>query len=83
MNLRSGDDNVSVDELLVKLGVLAFLVRGGYKSVALVLEPLAETELVLSSSEKFRNLKGGTDRVSGCNTPCWPINKSQQFKTYS
>ena len=37
IDLRSGDDDISVDELLVKLGVLALLVRGSYKSVALVL----------------------------------------------
>ena len=73
IDLRCGDDDISVDELLVKLGVLALLVRGSYKSVALVLEPFADAELVLSSSEKFRDLEGGTDRVSGCSyNLAWP-----------
>ena len=48
----SGDDDLSILELLVELGTLTVLVRGGDKSVALVLEPLANTELVLSGSEK-------------------------------
>lgn len=58
-NIRSGDDDLGVDELLVELGVLTLLVRGGHESVALVLEPLAEAELVLGGSEKLRDLEGG------------------------
>lgn len=54
--LRGGDDDLSVDELLVELGVLALLVGGGHKGVALILEPLADAELVLSGSEKLRDL---------------------------
>ncbi len=45
---RCGDDNFSVCELLVELGVLALLVGGGDESVSLILEPFAETKLVLS-----------------------------------
>jgi hypothetical protein len=47
-----GDDNLGIDELLIELGTLTVLVRGGDKSVTLVLEPLADAELVLSGSEK-------------------------------
>lgn len=55
-SLRGGDDNLGVDELLVELGVLALLVGGGHKGVTLVLEPLADAELVLSGAQKLRDL---------------------------
>lgn len=64
-DVRSGDDDFGIDELLVELGVLALLVRGGYQSVALVLEPLAEAELVFCGAEKFGNLCV-TGHVNGC-----------------
>ena len=51
-NLRSGDDYFGINELLVELGVLTLLVRGGDKSVALVLDPFSDTELVLCGSEE-------------------------------
>ena len=57
-NERSGDDNFSVDELLIKGGVLALLVRGGHQGVTLVLEPLADAELVLGGTEQLRLLLG-------------------------
>lgn len=60
---RSGNDDLSVDELLVESGVLAFLVRGGDESVTLVLEPLANAKLVLSCSEQLRNLESVTIMV--------------------
>jgi hypothetical protein len=47
-DLRCGDDNFSVNELLVELGVLALLVGGGDQCVSLILEPFADAELVLS-----------------------------------
>lgn len=55
-NLRGGDDDFGVDELLVEDGVLALLVRGGDEGVALVLEPLADAQLVLSRAQKLRDL---------------------------
>jgi hypothetical protein len=55
-NIRSGDDDLSVNKLLVKSRVLAVLVGGGDKGVALVLEPFANTKLVLGGSEKLGNL---------------------------
>lgn len=67
---RSGDDDFSVDELLVKLGVLALLVRGGDKGVSLVLEPLADAELVLGGAQKLVVLRFGgakAARISGWN----------------
>lgn len=42
---------------MVKLGVLTLLVRGGDKGVALVLEPLAETKLVLGGTKELGNLR--------------------------
>lgn len=57
-NLRSGDDNLSVDKLLVEGGVLALLVGGGHESVTGILEPLANTKLVLGGTEKTRLLLG-------------------------
>lgn len=55
-HVRSGDDDLGIDELLVELGALTVLVGGGNQSVALVLEPLADAELVLGGSEKLGNL---------------------------
>jgi hypothetical protein len=52
----SSNDNLCVNELLVKLGVLALLVGSSDKGVALVLEPLADAQLVLGGSEELRNL---------------------------
>lgn len=45
---RCGDNNFSVNQLLVELGVLSLLVGGGDESVSLVLEPFADAKLVLS-----------------------------------
>jgi hypothetical protein len=49
---RSGDDDLSIFELLVELGTLTVLVGCCDESVTLVLEPLADAELVLSGTEK-------------------------------
>jgi hypothetical protein len=57
-HLRSGDDDLSIDELLVEGGVLALLVGGGDQSVASILEPLADAELVLGSTEETGLLLG-------------------------
>lgn len=48
----SGDDDFSVNKLLVKGRILTLLVGGGDEGVALGLEPLAQTKLVLSGTEK-------------------------------
>lgn len=56
--IRGGDDDLGVDELLVEFGVLALLVRGGDESVALVLEPLADAQLVLGGAQEFGDLLG-------------------------
>lgn len=56
-NLRGGDDDLGVDELLLEDRVGALLVGGGDQSVALVLEPLADAKLVLSCSEQSRDLE--------------------------
>lgn len=55
-DIRSCDDDLSVDELLIELGVLTLLVGGGNKGVTLLLEPRADAELILSRAEKLRDL---------------------------
>ena len=50
--LRCGDDDLGVWDVLVKGRVLALLVRGDNKLVALLLDPLLKTKLVLSGTEK-------------------------------
>ena len=44
--------------MLVELRVLTLLVRGGDELVALLLDPLPQTKLVLGGSEKLRLLLG-------------------------
>lgn len=69
--LRSGDDDLGVNEFLVELAVLTLLVRGGDESVALLLNPLPQTKLVLSRAQKLRLLLGVLvaldDSISNCN----------------
>lgn len=50
-HIRSGDDDFSVDELLVESRVLALLVGSGDQGVTLLLEPLPQAELVLSGTQ--------------------------------
>ena len=57
-DLRSGDNDFSVNHLLLEHAALALLVRGSDESVSLVLEPLADTELVLCGTEETRLLLG-------------------------
>jgi hypothetical protein len=53
-----GDDDFSVDELLVEGGVLALLVGGGDQGVASIFQPLADAELVLGGTKQSRLLLG-------------------------
>ena len=57
-NIRSGDNDFSVNHLLLEHTALALLVGGGDESVSLVLEPLADTKLVLCGTEETRLLFG-------------------------
>lgn len=57
-NSRSGNDDFGVNHLLLEDTALALLVGGGHESVSLVLEPLADTKLVLSGTEETRLLLG-------------------------
>lgn len=52
INVRSGDNNLGVYELLVELGVFALLVGSGHQRVAVVFEPLADAKLVLGTTKK-------------------------------
>ena len=56
-NLRSGDDDLGIDELLVKGRALVVLVGRGHERVARILEPLADAKLVLGGSQKLRDLE--------------------------
>ena len=51
-DVRCGDDDFGVNEVLVELRVLTLLVGGGDELVALLLDPLPQTELVLGGTEK-------------------------------
>ena len=51
-HVRCGDDNFRVNKVLVELGVLTLLAGGGDELVALLLNPLPQTELVLGGTEK-------------------------------
>lgn len=57
-NLRCGDDDLSIDQMLVKGRVLPFLVRGGDELMALVLDPFPQPELVLGAAQKLWLLSG-------------------------
>jgi hypothetical protein len=51
-DVRCGNDDFGVNEVLVELGVLTLLVGGGDELVALLLDPLPQTKLVLGGTEK-------------------------------
>jgi hypothetical protein len=55
---RSGDDDLSVDQLLVKGGVLTLLVGGSDEGVALLLEPFSQAQLVLGGTQETGLLLG-------------------------
>lgn len=55
---RSSDDDLGVNQLLVEGRVLALLVGSGHQGVTGVLEPLANTELILSGTQKTGLLLG-------------------------
>ena len=57
-NLRSGDNDFGVNHLLLEDAALTLLVGGCDESVSLVLEPLADSELVLCGSEEAGLLFG-------------------------
>jgi len=58
VDIRSSNDDFSVRNVLIKGRVLTLLVRGGNELVSLVLEPLADSEFVLSGSEELRLVAG-------------------------
>lgn len=55
-SIRSGNDDLCVYQVLVELGVLSLLVGGGDELMSLILEPFADTELVLGCAEKLWDL---------------------------
>ena len=57
-DVRCGDDDLCVDKVLVKLGVLALLVGSGDELVALLLDPFPQAKLVLSGTKKLGLLLG-------------------------
>ena len=71
VNIRGGDDDLGIDEMLVEGRVLALLIRGGDQGVALVLQPFANAELVLCRTKQLRDLKwgGGGEENGGVSKP--------------
>ena len=57
-DVRRGDDDLRVYQLLVKFRVLAFLVRSSHQLVALLLNPFPDAQLVLGGSKKLGLLLG-------------------------
>lgn len=53
-----GDDDLRVNQLLVKGRVLALLVGGGDEGVALALDPFPQTQFILDGTEKTGLLLG-------------------------
>lgn len=51
-SIRSGNDDLGVNEVLVECGVGALLVGGGDELVALLLDPLPQAELVLGAAKQ-------------------------------
>ena len=58
VDLRSGNDDFGIDQLLIKGRVLTLLVGGGDKSVTLILEPFSNTQLVLGGAQELGLLFG-------------------------
>ena len=56
--LRCGDDDFSINKLLVEFGILAFLVRRGHKGVTLVLQPFSNPKLILGGTKQTQLLLG-------------------------
>lgn len=55
-DVRCGDDDFGINKVLVELGVLTLLVGRGDELVALLLDPLPQTELILGGTEETRLL---------------------------
>lgn len=55
---RSSDDDFGIDKLLVELGALSILVGGSDQGVALIFEPLPQTQFILGGSQKTGLLFG-------------------------
>ena len=53
---RRSNDDLSVNEFLIKLRILAFLVRRCDQGVALILKPFTNAQLVLRGTKKLRDL---------------------------
>jgi hypothetical protein len=62
VDVRCSDNDLSVYELLVELGVLAFLVRRCYEGVALIFKPFADAQLVLRRAYSIRVRKAFVPR---------------------
>ena len=58
VDLRSGDDDLSVYKVLVEGRVLTLLVGGSDELMSLILEPLSDTKLVLGCTEERWDLLG-------------------------
>jgi len=57
-DLRSGDDDLRIDQFLVEFGVLALLIGGGNEGVALIFEPFPYSQLILRRTDHFSVIGG-------------------------
>jgi hypothetical protein len=57
-HVRCRNDNLSINEFLIKFGILAFLVRGRDESMSLIFNPFSNSELVLCCTEELWFLFG-------------------------
>lgn len=57
-NVRGGDDNLCIHELLVEFGVLTLLIGRGYQSMALLFQPFTDTKLVFGRAEEAWLISG-------------------------
>lgn len=69
-DIRGGDDDFGIDQLLVEGRVLAVLVGGGHHGVALVFQPLADAELILRRAEQPGDLSRSHVSLPACLLAC-------------
>ena len=60
---RSGDENLSIDDVLLEVAVGSFLAAGDNEFMTLRLQPISNAELVLGSAKEAGFLEGGFTTV--------------------
>ena len=57
-SVRGGDDDLSVDQFLIKGRVLALLVGCCHEAMSLIFEPFADPKFVFGGAEKLWDFSG-------------------------